>query len=276
MSLPKHRVMAAQYSISPLCSLTTWMPAHKGWMRCWRYERKGGGWGDKGRKQHMSVLKGILNVDDPLRCFIDSKSSCHGQPAEHGQHRQRCTQHIAHSTAGFPFGMHKWNESSGGQQQPWEEEELESESPAQHTLLHSANNATANQFRFSAASWPTWPTVLLAPRKPSSCLYDLCTADREDLLPEHTAARLQIAASRCKTCVSDEALSPATGDFINQTSSWILSHCAALTIMSCASDRRHSPSISASAPDWATNKRIYLWPLRCHMDPRDLFNLLNL
>lgn len=46
MSLPKHRAIAAQYSISPLCSLTTWMPAHKGWMRCWRYERKGGGWGD--------------------------------------------------------------------------------------------------------------------------------------------------------------------------------------------------------------------------------------
>lgn len=43
----------------------------------------------------MSVLKGILNVDDPLRCFIDSKSSCHGQPAEHGQHRQRSTQHTA-------------------------------------------------------------------------------------------------------------------------------------------------------------------------------------
>lgn len=271
MSLPKHRVMAAQYSISPLCSLTTWMPAHKGWMRCWRYERKGKRVGWQGAQAAYECIKrnSVCRRSVALLYWLEKQLPW---PTSRARTTQT-TQHTAHSTAGFPFGMHKWNESSGGQQQPWEEEELESESPAQHTLLHSANNATANQFRFSAASWPTWPTVLLTPRKPSSCLYDLCTADREDLLPEHTAARLQIAASRCKTCV---ALSPATGDFINQTSSWILSHCAALTIMSCASDRRHSPSISASAPDWATNKRIYLWPLRCHMDPRDLFNLLNL
>lgn len=39
---------------------------------------------------------------------------------------------------------------------------LESESPVQHTLLHLPNNTTANQFRFLAAIWPTWATVLVA------------------------------------------------------------------------------------------------------------------
>lgn len=182
-------------------------------MRCWRYERKGGGWGDKGRKQHMSVLKGILNVDDPLRCFIDSKSSCHGQPAEHGQHRQ-------HSW--LPF----WNAqmkrklrrtaAALGRGRTGIREPCTTYFAA---FGKQCNGKPVSVFGGQLANLANWPTVLLTPRKPSSCLYDLCTADREDLLPEHTAARLQIAASRCKTCVSDEALSPATGDFINQTSS---------------------------------------------------------
>lgn len=143
------RVIAAQYSISPLCSLTTWMPpAHKG-------RRREGEVGGATRKQHVTVLKGILNAT--IRCVALLTRKAVAMANQQSTDNTDSTDNTQHSW--LPF----WNAQM--KRKLRRREALESESPAQHTLLHSPNNATANQFRFSAASWPTWPTVLLASSK---------------------------------------------------------------------------------------------------------------
>lgn len=162
--------------------------------------------------------------------------------------------------------------------------ELESESPVQHTLLHLPNNATANQTSFGfwrPAGQPGQLYWLLDVSPVAGSMIYARQTEKTFCPTDRTPARLQIADSRCKTCVSNENWEQGAGpcpcneDFINQTSSCILSHCPALTIMSCASDQRHFPSIFASAPDWATNKLIFMAPTMPY-GPREIYSIYSI
>lgn len=158
------------------------------------WERRGGGRGDT--QAAYDCIKRNSECDDPLRCFIDSKSSCHGQPAEHRQHGQ----HGQH-TAQLASLLECTNEA----QAPAER------SPGIREPCTTYFAAFAKQCNGKPVSVFGGQLANLA-NCIANCLLDVSPVAASMIYARQTEKTFCPStlppASRCKTCVT---LSPATG-----------------------------------------------------------------